>query len=396
MAFGVYVHIPYCLQICRYCDFTKYRIDKIMPPARYTEILLREIRSRAQDVPVKAIDTVYFGGGTPSLFEPSLILAVLEELANAGFHIRAGAEMTIEIDPTTVDEAKLEAYRKLGLNRFSVGAQSFHAHLLQAAGRKHTPADTVEMLNMLRKNSVNYSFDLLFGLPTQSLEQVRSDVLRALEFEPPHLSAYNLTVPESHPMARGRAADEEQVEMIRLIEDELSRAGVLRYEISNFARPGFESQHNLLYWTDQPYWGLGVGAHSYFPQVGRWGMRFWNAPSLNLYESEINSFAPRPDGFRFNRDLPPSQHEELSIHQALTDFCHTSLRLETGLSLNAMRLKFSDEPVAKIKTVSDRLVADGLLRPTDGGWTLTAKGREISNLVFEKLTFLSSDFDVGP
>jgi len=393
MAFGVYIHIPYCLQICRYCDFTKYRIDKIMSPARYADILRREIRGRARDVPFKEIDTVYFGGGTPSLFEPSLILSVLDELANAGFRIRHGAEMTIEIDPTTVDEAKLEAYLKMGLNRFSVGAQTFHAHLLRLAGRKHAPADTVEMLKMLRKNSLNYSFDLLFGLPTQTLEQARADVLQALDFDPPHVSAYNLTVPESHPMARGRAPDEEQVGMIQLIDEELSRAGVLRYEISNFARPGFESRHNLLYWTDQAYWGLGVAAHSYFPQVGRCGMRFWNSPSLNLYENEINGFVPPANGFCFGRDLPAGQREGLAVHQALTDFCHISLRLESGMKANALRLKFGNGIAAKIQPVIDQLLTDGLLRTTAEGWTLTAKGREISNLVYEKLTFLAGDLE---
>lgn len=396
MAFGVYVHIPYCLQICRYCDFTKYRIDKIMPPARYVDLLRREIRDRAPDIPVREIDTVYFGGGTPSLFEPSLILSVLDELANAGFRIRPEAEFTIEIDPTTVDEAKLEAYLKIGLNRFSVGAQTFHANLLEMAGRKHTPADTVEMLKMLRKNSLNYSFDLLFGLPTQTLEEVRSDVLRALEFEPPHLSAYNLTVPESHPMARGRAPDDEQVEMIRLIEDELSHAGVLRYEISNFARSGYESRHNLLYWTDQPYWGLGVAAHSYLPHVGPWGLRFWNAPSLNLYENEINSTKLPPDGFQFARDLPASQTEKLALHQALTDFCHISLRLESGLKINALRLKFAEDVIAELQPRLDEMVAHGLLRAMSDGWTLTPRGREISNLVYEKLTFLAGDFAGRP
>ncbi len=361
-----------------------------MPPAQYTELLRHEIRSRAHDVPVKEVSTVYFGGGTPSLFEPSLILSVINELANAGFRIMKDAEVTIEIDPTTVDQVKLDAYLKMGFNRFSVGAQTFNSKLLALAGRKHSPKDTEELLDLLNHNQVNFSFDLLFGLPEQSLADVAEDVVRALSFNPPHLSAYCLTVPDTHPMAKSRAPEEEQVEMITMIEDQLEKAGVLRYEISNYARPGFESKHNLLYWTDQAYWGLGVAAHSYFPKHGPFGLRFWNAPSLKLYEDEMRASGSL-DGFSFHRDLPANSLERLEHHQALTDFCHTSLRLESGLEKNAMRLRFTEEDFAEIESRLARLLAEEFVRLTEKGWTLTARGRALSNLVFERLTFLKSD-----
>jgi len=361
-----------------------------MPPAKYIELLLYEIRTRAHDVPLKDLSTIYFGGGTPSLFEPSLILSVINELANVGFQILKDAEVTIEIDPTTVDQTKLETYLKMGVTRFSVGAQTFNARLLELAGRKHKPNDTEVLLELLNKNRVNYSFDLLFGLPSQTLSDVADDVAKALSYQPPHLSAYCLTVPETHPMAQGRAPDDEQVEMITLIESELEKVGVLRYEISNYARPGFESVHNLLYWTDQAYWGLGVASHSYFPSSRRWGLRFWNAPSINLYEKDMRAWSQN-SVFTFQSNLPANSHETLELHQSLTDFCHISLRLEAGLNENAARLKFPRSAFAEVETRLAELSNEGLVYSIANGWSLTPRGRALSNLVFERLTFLKKD-----
>jgi oxygen-independent coproporphyrinogen-3 oxidase len=393
MAFGVYIHIPYCLQICPYCDFTKYEFGKIMPPETYVETLSREIRSRAVDVPFKMIDTIYFGGGTPSLFEPSLILAILDELANAGFHRAKDAELTIEIDPATVDQSRLDGYLRIGINRFSVGAQTFNARLLKIAGRKHTSEQTVELLSLLKRNKVNYSFDLLFALPSQTREELRLDVATALNFEPSHLSAYCLTVPEGHPMAQGRAPDEEQVEMFEIIESELAKAGVLRYEISNYAKPGLESHHNLLYWTDQAYWGLGTGAHSYFPALGDWGTRFSNAPAINLYEREIKAMSDCKEGtgerakpWQFTRDLGEKNLDPLQRHEAVTDFCHTAMRLTRGLERNALRLKFGPQVETKIAEIMGELVKRELVVETSVGWALTKAGRLLANVVFERLT----------
>lgn len=390
MAFGVYIHIPYCRKICPYCDFTKYAMNKIMPPERYVDLLKREIRERAVDVPERELDTLYFGGGTPSLFEPDLILSILDELAKAGFRWSNATEMTIEIDPATVDQTRLDRYLGLGMNRFSVGAQSFNSRLLNVAGRQHSAQDTVNLLSLLKRNKVNYSFDLLFALPSQTIAELHEDLAKALEFDPPHVSAYCLTVPEGHPMSKGRAPDEEQVEMFNLVETELARAGVLRYEISNFARPGAESRHNMLYWSDQGYWGIGTGAHSYFPQAAPWGLRFWNAPSINLYEREISSGAER-ENWRFLQDLPLGQREILAKHQSLTDFCHTSLRVMRGLERNALRLKFGAAVEATVAAIFEQLVEQRLVLPTANGWRLSERGAVMSNSVFEKLTFLDHE-----
>lgn len=406
MAFGIYVHIPYCLQLCPYCDFTKYEWGKTLAPEKYTALVLEEIKQRAMSAPQdRRVDTVYFGGGTPSLLEPSLILSILEGLAMAGFRTEAGPdgvrpEITIEIDPATVDQQKLDAYLAMGINRFSVGAQSFNDRLLKIAGRKHSAKDTVELLSLMKSNGVNYSFDLLFALPSQTLAEVSEDVERALEFDPSHVSAYCLTVPEGHKMSRGRAPEEVQVEMFDLVEDKLGAGGILRYEISNFAKPGRESRHNSLYWKDAPYVGFGLSSHSYLPpdamgarrEQAPWGMRFWNARAMKKFEEQIRAHNGE---FFFDRDLPKDQVEILEEHQALTDYLHTSLRVLSGLDENALRLKFGEGRFQLVQRRFQELEAEGLISRTAKGFALTRQGRLLANVAFEKLTFLEDELRVS-
>jgi oxygen-independent coproporphyrinogen-3 oxidase len=204
MDFGAYVHIPYCLQRCRYCDFTTFEFSEIMPPEKYLQILLREIRKRSSLFEPTKLASLYFGGGTPSLIPAPFILSIISELANCGFEIDSDSEVTIEINPATVNEEKLDFYIKSGINRFSVGAQSFNDDLLKLCGRRHLAEDTRHTLRLLRERSLNYSFDLLFALPSQTLDQLKQDLDEVELFDPPHLSAYCLTVPSGHPMAKNR------------------------------------------------------------------------------------------------------------------------------------------------------------------------------------------------
>lgn len=357
-----------------------------MPPTEYVELIKNEISLRSSAVGPREVDTIYFGGGTPSLFDPSLIVAIKDHLANEGFGTRKSTEVSIEIDPGTADQKRIEGYLEGGVTRFSVGAQTFHDHLLKGAGRKHSPADTLEMLTLLKSLNVNYSFDLLFGLPKQSLDDVRTDVDQALQYNPSHLSAYCLTVPEKHPMNIGRAPDEDQVEMFNVIEEGLRKAGIYRYEISNFAKPGAESKHNMLYWTDQEYWGVGVSSHSFLKR-GEFGTRFWNPFALAEHTKQAS---------RLKLDeLPDAQVERLALNQALTDFCHTSLRLTRGLGENALRLKFGEsvaEKVISLLAESKRSKhLESVSSESDNFWRFTPAGRVLANVVFEKLTFLKGE-----
>ncbi len=396
MAFGIYIHIPHCLQVCPYCDFTKYEWNKILPIDQYVDVVRREIRRRAPDIGVRAVDTIYFGGGTPSLLEPKLILALLDELAITGFSLAPEAEITIEINPGTVDREKLKAYIAIGVNRFSVGAQTFNERLLHLAGRKHSAHDSVATLRMLAEADVNYSFDLLFALPTQTLAELDLDLAQAVSFDPAHLSAYYLTVPEHHPMAKNRANDDIQVEMFDLIEDRLLMAGLVQYEISSYARPGFESRHNHLYWTDQDYWGLGVSAHSY-AKTHPWGLRYWNANAIGPYVEQVTKDHPSPYGSLEHPLvwLQKDQYERLEKHQAVTDFCHVSLRTIRGLDTNALRLRFGDDILRLVLGELQNLAKEGLVESTFADqhvrWCLTRQGRRLANIVFSKLTFLRDE-----
>jgi oxygen-independent coproporphyrinogen-3 oxidase len=385
MPLAVYVHIPYCLQRCRYCDFATFEFTEILPPERYTEWVLQEIRNRRPFWRQTEIQTLYFGGGTPSLISPELIVAIKNELAISGFTFRT-SEITLEINPATLDEAKLNKYLEAGFNRFSVGAQTFHDGLLKVCGRKHNAADTHSTLQLLRRYNVNYSFDLLFALPGQTLQQVHDDLDIVTEYSPPHLSAYCLTVPQGHPMSTGRAPENEQIEMFAVIESRLRGSGLEKYEISNFAKPGFESRHNGVYWNDQSYWGIGLSSHSYSRDLGEFGTRFWNPKSIAAYGAQAGQ-----KGVGFTEVLPSDQREQLQMHESLTDFCHMHLRTREGLAEDALQNRFPARAFTHTLARLDKLVSRGWLERKSRNWQLTAEGQLISNKVFEELCFLPDE-----
>ncbi|MDZ4662566.1 MAG: radical SAM family heme chaperone HemW [Pseudomonadota bacterium] len=387
MKFGVYVHIPYCVQRCSYCDFATYKQDEIIPSKDYLDILRKEISDRSGAVPYRIIETVYFGGGTPSLLDPSDIQSILECLSMAGFLFSPNIEITLEANPGTVSEKKLLGYVNAGVNRISVGAQTFDAKLLKDIGRFHSPKDTEVTLSLLRAINLNYSFDLLFALPNQTQELLAYDLEKVLEYQPPHLSPYCLTLPKNHKLQINRPSDDRQIEMFNHIDRALLANGYSSYEISNYAKPGFESRHNQLYWDDSPYWGVGLSSHSYFKQ-GSWGTRFWNPSSIEEYEKQVaRTSAPSAS---IKDYLEPSQYEDLKIHEALSDYCYTFLRTARGLSEGALRCKFGDS-LQSLVTDKLRLLLDrGLVSKTADTWFITSDGKMISNHIFENVHFTAS------
>lgn len=402
--FGLYVHIPYCLQICTYCDFVKFESRDLPPKLDYISLLKRELQTRSSAFGFRELSSVYFGGGTPSLFSPAEILTILQAIAidtNGRFKLASDVEITLEINPGTVTEADLEEFLKIGVTRFSVGAQTFDEELLKVTGRKHSVADTKTTLKILADQKVNYSFDLLFGLPGQKLSGVEKDVATALGFFPSHLSAYNLTVPAKHTLNKGRASDDEQAEMFEVIERDLEKVGVLRYEVSNFAKPGFESKHNQLYWSDSAYWGIGIGSHSYVPRGDpalapekdfSWGFRFWNPPTITAYRSELEKISKTNSaGAHFWSNIHEDRLENLKLNEALTDFSHTALRSRSGLSKHAVENKFGGKlsELVAIRLADPKLA--GFVRELDGKWVLTKRGQAMADRVFESVTFLSSE-----
>lgn len=385
---GVYFHIPYCLQRCTYCDFATYVHSEIRPPHEYAEIVKKEIQLKKNIFKPQTLNTIYFGGGTPSLIDAHLIVDLISELAKFGYTTGPNTEITIEINPATVDEQKLETYLKHGINRFSVGAQTFSDRLLKMVNREHNAKQTFETLALLKKYDLNFSFDLLFALPTQSKDELIYDLDQALQFGAKHISPYCLTVPEGHPLSKNRPLEDDQIEMFDLIHHALLGAGHHRYEISNYAIPGFESQHNLLYWTDENYWGLGLSAHSYKKnsQQTSWGQRFWNLNPFELYCKQIENSMNLPQ-------FPETQSENLEQHQALTDYCHTSLRLSSGISLEKIKNKFNAEISIKVLNIGHSLLKHDVLSYENEHFCLTQKGILVSNQVFEKFTFLKEDLN---
>ena len=373
MAFGVYVHIPYCIQRCHYCDFTTFEQSQIMPPEEYISLILQEIRLRAQEIPTKAIHSIYFGGGTPSLIPAEFILSIIHELANNGFSIEKDCEITIEINPATIDRDKLKIYLNGGINRFSVGAQSFNDKRLKACGREHKTNDTRLTLGLLKEQAENFSLDLLFALPNQSLEELKMDLQEILQINPPHVSPYCLTVPETHPMSRGRPPEGVQITMFHLIEDSLNEMGLSKYELSNFSKENFESIHNNIYWSDESYWGLGLSAHSY---IREYKLRFWNPKTW----TEYIPYAKSP------WKLPHKNYsEELNESEYGFDFVHTALRLSRGIDKKKFWKRLNLAVAHNLSCQLVQLESKGWIVSDELTWRLTPKGQLMSNHVFSEL-----------
>ena len=373
MALGVYVHIPYCIQRCHYCDFTTFKQDQLMPHEDYTSLILQEIRLRAQSITEKIIHSIYFGGGTPSLIPPFLILSIIHELANQGFQILKNCEITIEINPGTVDKQKLKTYLKGGINRFSVGAQSFSDQRLKDCGRKHKAKDTLILLDLLKQYTENFSLDLLFALPNQSLVSLEADLREIHQINPPHVSTYLLTIPPHHPMSMGRPLEEEQIRMFHLIEDSMNKWGLSKYELSNFSKKNFESLHNHIYWSDESYWGLGLSAHSYMRENK---IRFWNPKTWEEYISYVKSPWEAPH---------KNYSEQLNEYEYGFDFVHTALRLSQGINKKKFHQRLRHDVAHKISYKLDQLQHLGWVISDELSWRLTSQGQLLSNQVFSRL-----------
>jgi oxygen-independent coproporphyrinogen-3 oxidase len=388
---GIYIHIPYCLQRCTYCDFATYERSQILPPEEYIDLVKEEMRQKfsISSYRNKVLQTIYFGGGTPSLIPAELIVSLLNEFEKYGLKRSLYAEITVEINPATVDEEKLKIYLKNGVNRFSVGAQTFDDFLLKSVHREHNSNQTRQTLQLLKDHRLNFSFDLLFALPGQTLQILEKDLAEILNFNPQHISPYCLTVPEGHVLAKTKPLEDVQVEMFSTINKFLISAGYIRYEISNYSKRGYESRHNQLYWNDSEYIGLGLSAHSYLKSKS-WGVRFWNASTIGGYQKQVLS--QKTNGFDEPFDsLPSQQIEILSKSQSLTDFCHIFLRTEDGLNLSLLESKFGSEVRSRVENILCSLGDRDWLNSKGSRWKLTDEGMLLSNQVFAQLTFLDGE-----
>ncbi len=388
MKLGLYVHIPYCVQRCPYCDFTTFEKSQILEPKKYVSLILKEIELMHNHVPTKKIDTIFFGGGTPSLIDPVLINDIFEALKKHDFEISENCEITLEINPKTITQESLESYLSTGFNRFSVGAQSFNQKHLKTCGRIHTEKDTLDTLELLKSKNTNFSLDLLYALPQQKLEELKEDLKIIGEIDPPHISTYCLTVPTSNPLAKNRPPENEQINMSEEIHSFLNNRGYSQYEISNYAKPGYESVHNNIYWSGDHFLGLGVSAHSYFNSsfIRPNGLRFWNTKNLLDYEQSLSG-APKGAWNPADKEFFDFQgFELLNANESLTDYCHMRLRTMRGISRDSLKSLFPNK-INEIESRFKKLEGSNLLNSESKNVTLTKKGKDLLNVVLQELTF---------
>ena len=383
-AAGVYIHIPFCKSRCSYCDFATDVFRDGDAVERYVRALCREILSEppvlaggqsgnSSDWPAahaagSDIDTIYFGGGTPSLLTPAQVEKILNTVTSV-FSVAADAEITMEMNPATVTSASLGAYRELGVNRASFGVQTFNDRDLKLLARGHDANDARVTFRLLRETGFdNISFDLIAGLPGQTMDDWRRNLDEAISMSPEHMSLYLLEIHEGTPLAKqvrsGRRSaidDELAAEMYELMIDTLEEAGYEQYEISSFARPGFESRHNTKYWNLEPVYGFGVSAHSFDGAE-----RYANERDTNSYVRLIES----GEGAEVFRELIDEASEAAFL----------GLRLSKGIDLEDMRSRFGTDPLARVED----LVALELLELQHQRLKLTRRGMLMSNEVFSR------------
>jgi oxygen-independent coproporphyrinogen-3 oxidase len=381
---GLYIHIPFCERVCPYCDFAVVAARTIEPAIeqRYVSALLRELDSRRADFPGRSLATVYFGGGTPSLLQPASLERLLDAARAAFSGSDCEIEISLEVNPSTTERERLPAFREVGINRLSIGVQSFEDETLKKLGRAHKASESWESLRAAREAGFgNLSLDLILACPGQSFDAFERDLENALEFGPEHLSVYELSIESGTPFAladeRGQLARPSEELAARMLETLASRcaaAGLERYEISNAARPGFESAHNSRYWARQPVLGLGMGAwSSELPSDEMpFGGRRMNSRKLAEYLSGVEK--ADNSGVEFDR---------LSESAARGEAMFLGLRRTAGLSCVAFETEFGAPPRKFYARQIDRLMATGLLaEATNGDLRLTDRGLLLSDTVF--------------
>lgn len=322
---GIYIHVPFCQGRCIYCDFYSTTEGEEWK-SRYVDALLAELRMRRDELPLARVHSIYIGGGTPSQLPARALSGILNEVCRL-YSVDSDAEVTVEANPDDVTPEWLAALSHTPVNRLSMGVQSFDDALLRLIRRRHTAQQAVCAVEQAARHGIsNVSIDLIYGLPTQTMEQWQADVRQALALDVQHLSAYSLSYEEGTPLWRmleqGRIeeADEElSLCMYEHLIDSTRAAGFTHYEISNFCRPGRHSQHNSAYWHGVPYLGFGPGAHSYD------GMRTrrWNLSDLKGYVQAAGS-------------MPPHQSEVLTDDELYDETVMTRLRISEGLSLDLL------------------------------------------------------------
>lgn len=374
----LYIHIPFCLEKCGYCAFASAKPES-GEIENYHELLMLEMRLSSECGEYgSTLDSIYFGGGTPSLLQPQQVALIIDQ-AEKSFSLSAEAEITLEANPGTVDEIRLRAFRVAGVNRLSLGVQTFDDTLLRCLGRVHDASQARRAFRDARLAGFdNIGIDLIHALPGQTHFQWQSDLSEAVRLSPEHLSVYGLTVEEDTPFALRYPADSSDIpdqdfsaEMFETADTVLTEAGYEHYEIANYARAGCRSRHNSGYWRRDGYLGLGVAAHSLLRKEH--GYRFSNHDTLEEYRGELEA-----------SKLPRRDQQLLNLEDAMAEFMFLGLRLAEGVSTDSFELEFGVPLQVVYGKVIDALEMAGLLQQEQGALRLTRRGLLLSNQVFAR------------
>ena len=367
---GLYIHIPFCQKKCNYCDFLSAPANKQVQIA-YMDILQKEIKEKSIEYKEYCVDTVFIGGGTPTCVPYETIVDTMN-VVKASFFITDDCEITMECNPGTVTKEALDNYRAAGINRLSIGLQSTHNGILKELGRIHTFEQFLETFNWAREAGfTNINVDLMSGLPNQTLEQYEDSLLEILKLDVEHISSYSLIVEEGTPFYQLYEEDklalpdeETEREMYYLTKEKLMAAGLLRYEISNYAKEGYECKHNARYWIREDYLGVGLGASSMVNNV-----RFKNTEWLDEYLTD-------------NKYMEKMDEQILSTTECMEEFMFLGLRMTKGVSKEKFFATFGSSMDEVYGNVVTKLKDQGLLEEEGGFVRLTEYGQDVSNKVW--------------
>ena len=368
---GIYLHIPFCRSKCAYCDFYSIANTKLID--NFVEAILKEIDLQKEYLGNEIIQTIYFGGGTPSILKVNQIEKILNQI-NKQFNVDKNREITLEANPDDLSKDYLKSIKKLGLNRLSVGIQSFSDTDLQLMKRKHTVNQSISSVKSAQDIGFNnISIDLIYGLPDLSLENWNENINKAINLNIQHISAYHLTIEPNtlfHKYYKSQKLnlpnEDESLDQFRLLKEKTAEKGFLHYEISNFAVDGFISLHNTNYWMGVRYLGLGPSAHSY-----NLTSRQWNIQNLPIYLDEIL------------KGKLPYERENLTETEKYNDFVITSLRTMWGLNIEKLKKQFDKKYKNHFLEISKKMFEKNLLMKSGKNYILTDKGMFISDNIIQ-------------
>lgn len=372
---GLYIHVPFCKQKCNYCDFYSLGCSESKIP-EYVSALCKHMEREASRYKDYEIDTVFFGGGTPSLITPNDFERLTNQMKKC-FHITQGAEFSIEANPGTLSREKLNCYKKCGVNRLSIGLQSTDDGCLKALGRIHTLEEFKSSYFLARQCGFdNINVDVMYGLPNQTLRDLEKTITDVCEFNPEHVSAYCLKIEENTPFYNLRQtlvlpSDDEESQMYFALCDRLEKNGYLQYEISNFAKKGARCVHNLKYWLSEEYVGFGPSAHSYFQ-----GKRYYYENSLENYIKTLDCVDNLPERI-YEEDT------ELSVN-GKDEYVMLKMRLSDGVNEKEFFDRFGTSFISEYSDIL-KYVSDGFVKYENEAYSFTPKGFFVSNHILSKI-----------